>query len=165
MALVPTVGNAVERYIAELTCWKHDAALWMRGRGIAIGRRAPQERKVNDYTLQDLEAARAELTRWDEAFANDSSNNPNKYESQREETRRKIRLIIGYLKMAGVVQKTEHELLCDKLDNAFPKARHKQIVNLDGRRFKRLFYPLETSRSGKTVKDWDRIWEPLPEQR
>jgi hypothetical protein len=30
------------------------------------------------YTLEDLAQAEAEFKRWDDAFANDSSNNPNK---------------------------------------------------------------------------------------
>lgn len=49
---------------------------------------------------------------------------------------------------------TKAELLNAELDALFPLARSKQIVTHNGWRYMKPFYPLESSRSGKTVIAW-----------
>ncbi|THC39085.1 hypothetical protein [Massilia sp. Mn16-1_5] len=63
------------------------------------------------YTLEDLAAAEVKLKYWDDAFANDKSNNPNKYEAQRRDARREVRQISRELKRIGLLEKTEEEKL------------------------------------------------------
>lgn len=72
------------------------------------------------YTLEDLAQAEAEFKRWDDAFANDSSNNPNKYEAQRRDARSKVRLITEHLKLSEIIEKTDAEKLNDELDRLYP---------------------------------------------
>lgn len=110
------------------------------------------------YTMADLEAARAELKGWTEAFANDSSNNPNKYQSQIKSARMKVRMIEEALKAAGTIPLTDQERLERDLDKLFPSAQSKAIVEHGGKRYQRRFYPAEKSRSGKTVQVWDKSW-------
>ena len=110
------------------------------------------------YSVADLEAARAELTRWSDAFANNSSNNPNKFQSQIMSARMKVRVIEVALKSAGMIPMTAQEQLESELDKAFPDAQSKQIVEHNGKRYQRRFSPAEMSNSGKTVQVWDRSW-------
>jgi hypothetical protein len=63
------------------------------------------------YSLEDLAAAQAELQRWDDAYANDRSNNPNKYEAQRRDARRAVRRISQELKRLGVIERSLAEKL------------------------------------------------------
>jgi hypothetical protein len=53
---------------------------------------------------------------------------------------------------------TEKELLDKELDEAFPNAQSKQIVEHKGRKYRRRFWPLDKSRSGKTVHEWGCDW-------
>lgn len=115
------------------------------------------------YTMADLEKARAELTRLSDAFANDSSNNPNKYQSQIKAASRKVRHIEAALKDAGVIPLTDHEKLERELDAAFPNARSKEVVEHKGKKYQRWFYPAEKSNSGKTVHEWDKGWREVTE--
>ena len=110
------------------------------------------------YSLEDLVQAKAELERWDNAFANDSSNNPNKYEAQRRDARSKIRRITELLQDIGVIEKTEAELLTDELDRLYPNARAKQVVLHNGNKYQIQYFPLVKSRSRKTVQEWGHKW-------
>lgn len=108
------------------------------------------------YTLNDLENALEALRAWEDKFERYSGNNPNKYQSDIKAARRKVRMIQDSLKGAGVLPLTKDQQLEETLDNAFPDARSKQIVEYNGRRFQRRFWPLEKSRSGKTVTAWGK---------
>lgn len=110
------------------------------------------------YTSQDLENARTELQRLEKAWDNYRGNNPNKFQSDIKAARRKVRHIEKCLTANGTISLTEHEQLERELDQIFPNAESKQIVEHNGRRFQRRFYPLEKSRSGKTVTEWQRSW-------
>lgn len=113
------------------------------------------------YTLDDLEEARKELDHWNNRFADNSSNNPNKFYAERRDASRRVRVIEDALKASGVISLSEQELLEKRLDAAFPRARSKEIVVFEGRRYQRKFWPIETSRSRKTVKEWGRGWTAL----
>ncbi len=112
-------------------------------------------------TLDDLHQAQADATRWDEAWANDTSNNPDKFYSQRRDAHRRVRELTRQLKAQGDLPMTEHERRCVTLDALAPNARSGQIVEFEGGRYRRRFFPEEKSRSGKTVTAWSRTWESL----
>lgn len=118
--------------------------------------------KMNtNSSLNDLAAAEAELTRWDDAYANDSSNNPNKYEAQRRDARRAVRCISENLKNQGLIEKSKTEILTEELDRLYPNAQSKKKVNYNGVMYQISYFPLEKSRSRKTVKEWGHKWVEL----
>lgn len=110
------------------------------------------------YTLDDLDEARKDQEKWGDAFANDSSNNPNKYQAQRRDVASKIRRIEQYLKDEGVIQKTDQELLGEELDQLYPNAKSKRTVVHNGKKYQVQYFPLVQSRSRKTVKEWGHKW-------
>lgn len=113
------------------------------------------------YTMADLEAARADLTRWIDAFANDSSNNPNKFRSQIKAARMRVRTIEAALKIDGTLPLTEQERVENELDKLHPDAHSKMVADYNGKKYRRWYYPAEKSNSGKTVQVWDRGWEEV----
>lgn len=118
------------------------------------------------YTKGDLDKARAALRREVERWENYSGNNPNKYESSIRQLRKDVAFIYDELVRAGVIEsrpKTEKELLEDMLDRTFPNARGKEIVEYQGQKYQRRFWPLEKSNSGKTVKIWGHGWTLIEE--
>lgn len=112
-------------------------------------------------TLQDLDQAQADVTLWDERWANDGSNSPNKYWAQRQAARRRVRELTAMLKLQGDLEMTDHERLCATLDAIAPNTRSGEVVEHDGLRYRRRFFPEEKNRTGKTVKAWRRTWEKL----
>jgi hypothetical protein len=106
-----------------------------------------------------LEEARRELTGWSERFDNYSGNNPNKYRSDLKAARERVRNLECELKAAGSLLLSTHERLALELDRAFPNAKSTQIVEYEGRKYMRRFWPLEHSNSRKTVTNWDKGWE------
>lgn len=111
------------------------------------------------YTIGDLERARTDLERWNDRWANDSSNNPAKFNSQRTAAHLRVQEITAALKAQGDLPTTEHERLCTVLDGIAPNARHGDIVLHNGSRFRRVFYPQAANRSGQIVTDWSKTWE------
>lgn len=109
------------------------------------------------FTLADLEAARAEHARWEQAWDNYSGNNSDKYAGPRKQASAKVAQIEAYLKDTGVLPRSEQELLERELDRAFPQARHRDIVEWQGARYERLVTPGEFTRSRK-VKSWSKSW-------
>ncbi|RZS84255.1 hypothetical protein [Pigmentiphaga kullae] len=110
------------------------------------------------YSLDDLDPAVAEQRRWDDAFANDSSNNPNKFEAQRRAARRTVREVRADLIRSGLNEETESEKLTRELDKIHPNAKSSEIVDLQGRKYQIRYYPIEKSRSYKTVTEWAHEW-------
>jgi len=110
------------------------------------------------YTLEDLENAREELRKWDDRFDRYTGNNPDKYQSDIRAARSKLRLIESELKRTGALPMTDEEKLHAALDMAFPEARSKEIVEYQGKRYQRRYFPLEKSRSRQTVTDWGKDW-------
>lgn len=116
------------------------------------------------YTLQDLEKARIDLQKWIDRFENYSGNNPNKYQTDIKSARQRVRQIEYVLKIEGVFPNTENEELQSILDRFFPAAQNKEIVEHEGQRYERRFRPSEKSRSGKSVKSWERYWVKLSDR-
>jgi hypothetical protein len=113
------------------------------------------------YTFKDYEKAKAELHRWHEQWDSYTGNNPEKYQTDIRDASRKVREIEQYLKDAGILERTKREQLEIELDRIFPNARTREIVEYNGKKYRRQFWPLEKSRSGKTVKEWDKSWLPV----
>lgn len=101
------------------------------------------------YTTDDLAAAQAALARWDEAIANSSSNNPDKYQSQRRAAAAAVRTISDELKRRGVLAMTEAEKLQAELDRLYPFAKKATVVEHAGLRYQIQYFRTPTSRSGK----------------
>jgi hypothetical protein len=113
------------------------------------------------YTVEDYEKARVELHRWQELWGNYSGNNPNKYQTDIRDAGRRVREIEQYLKDAGIFERNESEQLEIELDRMFPNAQKREVVEYNGKKYRREFWPLEKSRSGKTVKAWGKSWLPV----
>lgn len=109
------------------------------------------------YTLKDYENAKETVERWDNAFYNDRSNNPNSYRSERQNSRSKLKEIERVLKKEGLLEKS----INDKLDELYPNSRSKKRVVYEGNRYQIEYYPLVKSRSGKTVREWSHTWNLL----
>ncbi|WP_223565114.1 hypothetical protein [Agrobacterium tumefaciens] len=112
-------------------------------------------------TLEELEAARRDLADWMERFDNYSGNNPNKYQSDIKAARRRVRQLEENLKASGDLALSPQEELVAKLDRAFPSAKSKEVVEYEGQKFQRRFWPLERSNSGKSVTEWGKSWEEI----
>ncbi len=110
------------------------------------------------YTLQDLEEARAELNEWVRRDDNYDGGNIDKYRFLIDDAKARIRRIEKHLKSVGIMPYTDVELFEAELDRLFPKAKSKDIVSYNGNRYQRRYFPLQTSRSRKTVKEWGREW-------
>ncbi|SDO03875.1 hypothetical protein [Ensifer sp. YR511] len=115
-------------------------------------------------TLEDLEAARRELAEWNARFDNYSGNNPDKYQSDIKVARRRVRELEGQLKASGVLPISARAQLEAELDRAFPAARSKQVVEHEGRKYRRRFWPVERSNSRKTVKEWGKGWDDITDE-
>lgn len=110
------------------------------------------------HSLEDLASAKAESDRWNDAYANDRSNNPNKYEAQRRDAGIRVRRIEESLKSQGLIEKSEFELLSEELDRLYPDAKSRTIVTHNGKQYQIRYFPLVQSRSRKTVKEWGHSW-------
>jgi len=113
------------------------------------------------YTLEDLRKAEAERDAIEERWSRYEGNNPGKYEADRRAARDTVRVIKESLKANGIIEMSDAEKLNARLDNEFPNAKSKEVVELDGVKYRRRFFPAEKSRSGKTVTRWERTWEKL----
>lgn len=110
------------------------------------------------FTPGDLEEATKSLRDWQDKFDRYSGNNPNKYQADIRAARRRVRLIENALKASGQLELSEDEVLEKVLDQMYPNAKSKEVVEYKGQKFQRKFWPLEKSRSGKNVVEWGRGW-------
>lgn len=113
------------------------------------------------YTLDEYKDAMSEFSQWSNRWDNYSGNNPDKYQSNLRTAREKVRRIESYLKNTGLLPLTEQEALERQLDVAFPNAKSKEIVEFEGKKYIRCFFPLEKSRSRITVTAWGKAWEEV----
>lgn len=113
------------------------------------------------HTLDDLENAKQDLNNVNQKISNYSGGNPNKYESDRKLAASKFRQITRELKERGVLEKTDQEIIEDKLDSLFPNAQSNSIHELNSKKYKRKYTPMEKSRSRKTVTEWKGYWIEL----
>lgn len=116
---------------------------------------------THSYTLGDLDKARSTLEQAVAKRDNHGRANPNKFDSLVNEATLEVRRITRALKQHGVLSLTDQERLERDLDRRFPKARSRDIVQHEGRRYVRCVTPAVTSLSGKTVYDWDKGWRQL----
>jgi hypothetical protein len=63
----------------------------------------------------------------------------------------------------GLLERSYKEKLERELNRIFPNAQSKEIVEHNGKKYRRRYWPLEKSRSGKTVKEWDKSWVMVEE--
>lgn len=110
-------------------------------------------------TTADLEAARVEHEALEESWANYTGNNPNKFSSRRESARLRVEDLTAALKAQGDLPMTDHEALCAKLESIAPNAHHGDVIEHDGKRYRRRFYPRRMSRSGESVMLWGNTWD------
>ncbi|MGJ8530106.1 hypothetical protein [Maritalea sp.] len=110
------------------------------------------------YTPNDLEEATKSLREWQDKFERYTGNNPDKYQADIRTARRLVLLIENALKASGQLALSENEVLEKELDQMFPNAKSKEMVEYKGQKFQRKFWPLEKSRSGKNVVEWSRGW-------
>lgn len=117
------------------------------------------------YTMHDLEAAREELKRWVDRWANDNSNNPNKYRRERQQAANHVELIELDLKARGIISKTEREKLNEELDKLYPNARSKSVVAHQGKQYQLRYTPRSFGRglAGSFVSEWEHAWILLDE--
>lgn len=111
-----------------------------------------------NYTIQDLETAARHLEHLKERYSNYNGNNPDKYSSQIKHARKHYETIELYLKDKGVLPLSGQEKLYRRLNSLYPNARHKEIVEHEGRHYQVLFSPRERSNSGKTINAWNKDW-------
>lgn len=117
------------------------------------------------YTINDFKKANAELDeiekRWTAAY---SADGPNPLDAEAKLVAGKVREIEEDLKRRGIIPYTDHELAEASLDAAFPNAQSKEVVTYNGKRYRRKFYPVEKSKTGKTVRKWGKAWVLLDEE-
>jgi hypothetical protein len=113
------------------------------------------------YTLADLEAAQQ---------AEDSGRHNNPGRTAR--LNRKNAATIAEIRAALIEQgdlpprqkfgaEFESERIQAQLDRLYPNAESKSVVEYQGAKWKRRYWPIDTSRSGKTVYEWHGYWEKL----
>lgn len=115
------------------------------------------------YSVADLETVKRELADLVEKESRYSGNNPDKFAAGIRSLARQRDAIAADLRGRGELPETEEEALTRRLDESYPNARSRQVVTLEGTRYRKRFRPAETSRSGKTVTRWEHFWEPVDE--
>lgn len=110
------------------------------------------------HTLEYLRAAQEELDLWQGRWDRYDGNNPNKYQADIRNAQSRVRSITESLKTSSVLERSEQEKLEVRLDHEFPNAQSKDIVEFEGKKYQRCFYPLRKSRSRKSVTEWGKSW-------
>lgn len=111
----------------------------------------------SEPTLERLEAARGALA---EAIARRDAyrgNNPGKPATDVRLAEERVAELTRALKALGVLARTAHEALEARLDAAFPKARHKDVVTFEKERYQRWVTPATRTQAGQ-VASWDKGW-------
>ncbi len=115
-----------------------------------------------DYTTEDLEKAKQDLERANEIGM--SGNNPNAGRARQQAARARLKTVEQTLKQSGKVEKTPEEKLTEELDQLYPNAKSKTVIEYQGKKFQIRYFPLESSRTGKTVFEWGHQWVPFSEE-
>ena len=68
------------------------------------------------------------------------------------------------LKLSGELPMTDLEKINFKLDELYPNAKSKTIVEYEGVKYQVRYFPAQTSRSGKTVQEWANQWSPIKKE-
>jgi hypothetical protein len=110
-----------------------------------------------DYTVEDLEKAELDVEKADEIGF--SGNNPNAGRARQQAARARLRTVKNALKQSGKLEKTPEEQLTEELDKLYPNSKSRTIAEYKGKKYQIRYFPLETSRTGKTVLAWGHKWE------
>ena len=113
------------------------------------------------YSLKDLENARAALNCCVEAFDKALPTCQDQLSAKVRAASRKVQEIESFLKMHGMIEPNPQQKLQDALENRFPNAEHRDIVEYQGKLYKLRYYPEEKCRSGWGVKKWGKRWEEI----
>lgn len=105
----------------------------------------------------DLDFAREELRRKTDQFQNDDGTTS---DLDIRLASKKVKMIEDDLKRT-IVLGIDKETLHAELDRLFPDAKSKEIVEHDGRRYQRRFYPLTRSIPAVRYSKWEGTWEDL----
>ncbi len=109
-------------------------------------------------TLDHYEAAKERLRSVETASHNYDGNNPDKFRTKVTDARIELKLIADDLKAQGLLPSTDQEVLSARISRQFPKARSKEEVEFEGKRYWLRFTPFAKSLSGKTVSHWTQEW-------
>lgn len=106
----------------------------------------------------DLDLAREELRRKTEQFHNDDGTTSG---LDIRLASKKVKMLEDDLKKRVIVLGVDKETLHAELDRLFPEAKSKEIVEHEGRRYQRRFYPLTRSIPAVRYSKWVGTWEDL----
>jgi hypothetical protein len=107
--------------------------------------------------LEELEAARADLAQQIQRRDNYDGNNPNKYATDVRLAQERVSELERALKASEQLPRTPQEVLDARLDAAFPRARHRDIMTFENERYQRWVTPATRTLSGK-VASWNKVW-------
>lgn len=113
------------------------------------------------YTVEDLEAARAELERCVAAFDSALRTYHEELSARVRAASRRVGEIENYLRMQGLIEGNPQQRSQGALDSVFPNAQHGDIVQYQGKRYRLRYFPEAKCRSGWGVKKWGKRWEEL----
>ncbi|HGW4196990.1 TPA: hypothetical protein ACNH0M_001036 [Morganella morganii] len=108
--------------------------------------------------FKQLKLAQERLERIEKKWSDYSGNNPSKYSAELKSARRDVREQIKKAKLEGLIELTESEKTERELNKLYPNAKSKKTVEYKQRKYIKKYYPLEKSRSGKTVTEWGSEW-------
>lgn len=66
--------------------------------------------------------------------------------------------ILASLKKQNLLPLSKVEVISSALDNLHKRAKKHAVFEYEGNNYKRLFLPLKLSKSGKTVRQWAKVW-------
>lgn len=113
------------------------------------------------FTLEDLERER-------NLDYDIRANNPNAFRRKRQEHMQRLREIENSLIEQGILKEpelTEEQKLNLELDQLYPDAESRTIVEYEGKKYQIKYFPKSTSLSGKTVKQWGHTWDLIEEKK
>lgn len=148
------IWDAIEDKISEIKT----------GNGLDLLEQALEDIKDErqEYTEEDLEEAERDLERANEIGM--SGNNPNAGRARQQVARARVRTVEQALKQSGKIEKTLEERLTEELDKLYPNAKSKTVVEYQGKKYQVRYFPLESSRTGKTVFEWGHQWVIFSEE-
>ncbi|AZC22489.1 MULTISPECIES: hypothetical protein [Pseudomonas] len=117
-----------------------------------------RENYLSEFSEHDLQWAREELLECLGASVQRLSDRDVQHELQRRQAQ--VLLIEGRLKALGVLPLSEEEHAWQALDAQFPNARSRDVVELEGVRYQRVFRPAQKDAEDKVTK-WDKSWRRL----
>ena len=141
---------------------------------------AKLKKDAREVDRRDRDAERKFMARPDESFTleeyeeakkigfhgglSENDNSPNNYsDAPYAQNAREYFRIEKALKKRGVIPATEDELLSYELDDLYPNAASKSIVEYKGKKYQMQYYPVSKSLTGKTVYAWRHYWQRVSE--